>query len=75
MKKNSLRTSAFGVIVGLALATGLGVGVTVLGASVSTPVAEQNAICPLPDKPASCPISSEAQAKVSKKCCPGKTSI
>jgi hypothetical protein len=64
MKKNSLRTSAFGVIVGLALATGLGVG-----------VAEQNAICPLPDKPASCPISSEAQAKVSKKCCPGKTSI
>ena len=74
MKKNSLRTSAFGVIVGLALATGFGVGATVLGASVITPVAEQNAICPLQDK-ASCPISSAAQANVPKKCCPGKTSI
>lgn len=80
MKKNSLRTSAFGVVVGLALATGLGVGATMLSASVSTPAAQQTqscdkpAICPLQDK-VSCPVNSKARADVSRQSCPGKSSI
>ena len=57
MKKNTVRTAAFGTFLGLALALGLGLGTTVLSAAVIAPAAEQTKIC---DKAEVCPLEDKA---------------
>ncbi len=57
MNKNTFRTAAFGTFLGLALALGLGVGATVLGAAVISPTVEQSKTC---DKPEVCPLEDKA---------------
>lgn len=79
MKKTNLRTTAFGVVLGLSLALGLGFGTTVLSAAVSAPVAEQSQTC---DKPEACPVQDAtscpmgggngAQASTARHSCPVK---
>lgn len=56
MKKSTLRTAAVGTFLGLALALGLGVGATVLGAAVTTPAVKQSKTC---EKPEACPLEDK----------------
>ena len=71
MTKTKRRISVLSILLGLAVAAGLGLGTTLLDAAVGAPATEQSRtcdkpkVCPMQDKP-SCPMDTDGGASAAR---------